>query len=246
MKTIELKYQISLFGSYDDINPNADTIKKFVDLFSEKGLIPNQVKEIGVNITGETFENITTNRLRLTASDNSFNIHFKEDRIDFELTNVNIGVFNMPNLDVFIKDFTECIGKINQLFPKKHKRIGFVTSFLIQDTNLDKTQKKFNKNISYFDEKTILDWSNRVSTRINVASPIEDTFNVISDIRELKTNLIIKNKASIFEGLLFNIDINTIVEDTNYRLSIDNTSLYIEEMLKIQKDIFSQTIDFLS
>ena len=115
MKLENLKYQISLFGNYEEIVPNIETIKQFVELFTDEKLIPNQFKEFNLDLKEEM------SRLSLTSIDNSFTINFNSDRIDFILTNINLGVFSMLDFSTFINNIKNYVLKIDSVSKKKHK-----------------------------------------------------------------------------------------------------------------------------
>ena len=58
---IDLKYHTVVFGSYEDIGPKPDTLKYFIEKFSDKELIPTTFQELGPKGV--------VNRFKLTASD---------------------------------------------------------------------------------------------------------------------------------------------------------------------------------
>ena len=62
-------YTASLFGNTGDIIPSADNIRKFLDIFGDKGLLPSTMQELtplGPQIC-----------LRLASTDEEWNILFR-------------------------------------------------------------------------------------------------------------------------------------------------------------------------
>jgi hypothetical protein len=245
MNTVYLNYQISLFGNYDEISPTPETIRIFLDMFSDNGFIPNIQNEISFTLSNtESVKNnpSTKQRLRLSSSNNSWNIGFGQERIDFILTNIDIGVFDMPDFADFIADCKDFIGKINNKYPKRHRRIGVVQNILLSETPED-IQKKFNKNIPAFDNKPLFDWTNRISTREVILS---DEINIVSEIRKVKTPLFINSQQTIFDGFLVNVDINTIDENRYYRIGQDNVENYINVIVEKHNEIKRQTFSLIN
>lgn len=242
MNVIKLKYQITLFGNYDEILPNNENIKYFLDNFSDKYLVPNQYKQINVDITNETSKANHTYRLSLTDSSKKWNIIFNSDRIDFIYTNSNIGVIEMPEKEFFLQEVIEFILRINLKFPKLHKRVGFATQTLFDEININSSMKKFVNPIDFYEKKPTLEWSNRIATRVNSSDETDELLNVSSDLRWIKSELKIENKMSIFEGLVLNLDINTLNENSNYRFNEQNLNLLFTEMLGIEKNVFDKYI----
>jgi hypothetical protein len=246
MNAIKLKYQITLFGNYDEILPNNENIKYFLDNFSDKNLVPNQFKQINLDISIEASKANHTSRLSLTDSSKKWNIKFSSDRIDFIFTNSNIGVIEMPEKEFFLQEVIEFIRRINLKFPKTHKRVGFVTQTLFDEININSSMKKFVNPIDFYENKPTLEWSNRVATRVNTANGIDELLNVSSDFRWIKAELNIESKMSIFDGLVLNLDINTLNENSNYRFNEENLNLLFTEMLRIEKNILDNYIDKLN
>lgn len=245
MEVSNLKFQISLFGNYDEISPSISTIKTFVELFEDKGLIPNQYQELSINIGKEPIHNPTgtVSRLKLTSSDKSLNINFNSDRIDFILNNINVGVFEMLDSDAFIAEIQEIIGRIGSVFNKTHKRIGFVSSFLINQIDLVEVQNRILSNIPFFDDKQKANWTCRNSIKVNIESDSTELCNAIVDVNKIEANLFMNNKNSIFKGVLLNIDINTISENSEYRFTTENISRYLNEMLTLQNIIYIEYLN---
>lgn len=246
MNVINLRNQVSFFGNYDEIIPNAEIIKTLFDLLSDKKLIPNQFQELGVSIVNGEPINSNKNRLRFTSQDKSLNINFNADRIDFIITNINIGVFAMPNISDFIKEVEDIISRIDKQYNKQHKRIGFVKDILIDGIDSKETQKKFNTNIPFFNGIPLREWSNRVTSRVEITEPSKDILNIICDVKKVRSILYINSKNTEFDGVHINVDVNTISENNNYRFNHNNISSFIKKIVEIEEEISNQALNHIS
>ncbi|MBS1774734.1 MAG: hypothetical protein JSS64_00450 [Bacteroidetes bacterium] len=217
MGQIVLRYQISIFGSFDEIKPTADNIKFFIEKFSDKGFIPNQFTEVSLEIKSEsnkgaeTTKNVETSRLRLSDSDKKWDIRFASDRIDFLFVNSNIGQIQMIEKDVFIAEVSEFINRINEKHQIKSKRVGLITQYLYDDIDLNKVSNVFQNKIAFFNQKPIIDWNSKTATRHKIEA-INEVANLSMDVRRIQRPLKVHNGTSLFDGILLNIDINTLAE----------------------------------
>lgn len=244
MKKIDLRFQLALFGNFDDIIPNVDTIKYFLEEFSERGLIPNHYHE--VNIDATTGTSSKGNRLSLTSSDQSWDVKFGFDRMDIVLSNSNIDVIEMPAQESFINDCNDIYTTVIKRFPKKVKRIGFVNQFFISDLDLSVVVDKFSRPTQFYSESGAIEFKNKIVGRSSIKIPEEEIVNVSSELTWLKTNLKVEDKNSLFEGLLLTTDVNTISENGEYRFDLDRIEKVIEESLKITNRLTEEYFSILN
>lgn len=233
MELIDFRFQIALFGNFDDISPNLETIKYFLEAFADKGFIPSQYSEISLDIVEGPKANLP--RLSLTSNDSSWNIRFSNDRVDFILTNINIGVFEMLTKESFLKEFEEIYKKINKQFPKKIKRIGFVNHYLIKGLELKSVSKKLNNLPDFFNETPTIELIHKIANRTTIKVPEDEIINVSVELKKLKTKMRINNKPSDFDGLIFRIDLNTLSDRNDYRFFNENIVTTLNESSKIEE-----------
>jgi hypothetical protein len=246
MEIINLRHQVVVFGNFDDITPNMDNIKYFIEVFADKNLIPSQFKEISLNLTGNTVKNNDLARLSLTSINGMWNIRFNVDRIDFVLTNSNIGRVEMPNTESFLAEVEDILTKVSQKFPKTYKRVGLVSQYLFKDIDAKQSSQKANKAINFFDEKPIVEWSNKTTTRTTVQIPEAEIINISNELRWIKTNIKINDRNGLFDGLLLNIDINTINENQNYRFNSKNLKILLKEISQISETLKNENVTILN
>ena len=243
MEKIDLRFQVVLFGNFDDITPNPKTIKYFLESYEGRNLIPNRFQEVNIDAVSETGS--TNNRLCLTSGDRSWDIRFGFDRMAAILTNANIGVTAMEDRDSFIKSFSDIYSKFNSSFPRKVKRIGFVCQHLLSDVSVDDIVGKVNNSTAFYQETASVEFNNQVVSRTSIRIPEEELINVSSELRWIKTNFKIENKDQVFEGLFYATDINTIPENVEYRLDEEGIASFLSESTKITARINDEYFNLL-
>jgi hypothetical protein len=239
MDKVLLRFQIVLFGNFDDINPSADNIKYFIENFSEQGLIPSQFNELRLGIPN--IQPANNSRLSLTSNDSSWNIMFGKERLDYTLTNINIGVFELPAKENFLKTFKAIYEKLYLKFPKNIKRIGFVCQYLIRDADLNSFSQKNVIRPSFF-EKSLIEFSNRYACRTSVKIPNDEIINVIGELTWVRTLMMMNNRYSPYNGLLLNLDINTLIENPDFRLNNTMIDNFLCEASKIEDSLVQEYI----
>jgi hypothetical protein len=228
-----LKYQIALFGSFEDISPKADILKYFIDAFSDKQLIPTTFQELGP--TG------LLNRLSLKSTDDVWNIEFNSNRIDIHKSNQDIGVTSMSSLEDFISDSNSMIEKIVSKFPKKFNRLALVTRHLFKEMKEAEMLSIFHntvKTIDLYKKNEPVEWNNRVVTRVvEKINGNDETFNIISEINRIKGNLKINSVATPIDRVELKFDINTYQINTDYRFDLKDISTFLKRATEIEKQL---------
>lgn len=245
MGQIVLRYQISIFGSVDEIKTSTENIKFFIDKLSDKGFIPNQFTEVSLEIKSELNKgtetsNVETSRLRLSDSDKKWDIRFASDRIDFLFVNSNIGQIKMLEKDVFLSEVYEFIERINEKYQIKSKRVGLLTQYLYDGLDVNKVSSSFQNNIDFFNQKPIIDWNIKTATR-HIIDSINEVANFSTEIRKIQRPMKINNGTSLFDGLLLNIDINTLAENESYRFTIESIKSFLNEFSTVETTILNET-----
>ncbi|MBE7653933.1 hypothetical protein [Tenacibaculum finnmarkense] len=246
MNIVNLKYQVIAFGNYNDVIPSAENMKFFLENFSDKGLIPNQVQEINVNVGNGDLKNETITRLALTSQDKSWNILFNNQRLEISLTNVAFKSDELFTLEFFIKETSQILEKISEKFTKKHNRIGFTTQTLVDKLDNKTTYKKLNTPLPYFSEELPIQWSNKFAFRKIIKIPNPEIINISSDFSWIKAKIGQNNKSVDFEGILANIDINTLSENNDNRFNITEIRDFISNANSIEKEIKNQFLETIT
>lgn len=236
-----IKYQVVLFGSYGEILPKPDNIKYFMEKFGEKELIPTTFQEIGPQGA--------INRFSLTNSDESWLIEFGSNRIDIFHTNKDVGITNFLNLSDFLNEANGIVKAIQEKFSKKHNRLSLVTRVLFDEMTSeehDEVYRKLNNTISLYNENSIADWNSRTVSRINYEfDGLKETFNVISNVKRTKGNLIIKSEKTEVDRLELLFDINTFQGNSDYRFEAKQIAFFLKQAAQVEQDLNDKYVNLI-
>lgn len=244
MIDLSIRYQVAMFGNFEDISPKPDTLKYFIDSFLDKELIPVTVQE--VNLLNPTNP---INRLSLKSSDEVWSIGFGSNRVDIQKNNKDVGVTDMNSLKSFLDEVKKITEIINNKFPKKFNRLSLVTKYLLPEMTKEEITGIFRKNnnpIDFFKENEPVEWKNRVVTRIPVKIQEEETVNVISELNRIKGNLKINSKIVAIDRVELKFDINTYQGLTEFRFTHNELLQFIEFAFELEsnlKDQFEKTLN---
>ena len=230
---INIKYQTVLFGNFEDISPKPDNLKYFIELFSDKELIPTTFQEIGPGGA--------VNRFSLTDTDQVWLIEFGSNRLDIQHTNKNVGVTNFSTLEAFISETKSMIESITTRFSKKFNRLSLVTRTLLDEMSpeeLGEIYHRLNNTIDLYKENRIADWNTRTVSRILYDfGKKNETFNVISDIKRVKGQLNINSKKTEVDRIELNFDLNTFQGNTEYRFDYSDFKNFADFTFKLESDL---------
>ncbi|MCK8143376.1 hypothetical protein MW871_15905 [Flavobacterium sp. I-SCBP12n] len=244
MNTTNIKYQLVAFGNYDEVTPSAENMKFFLENFSDKGLIPSQMQQINLNVSNNNLKNESVSRLVLTTQDKSWNVRFNDERIDINLSNVKYSSDDFISVDDFIKEAFIILDKVNSKFSKNHKRIGFTIQTVISNVVSVDLFKKFNSPLDYFSHENPTQWSNKFAFRkIMDINGKQEIVNITSDFSWLKGRIGVNKDAQAFEGLVVNVDINSLNENLDSRFNIDDIKEFTNKAKNIQEEISAELFD---
>lgn len=239
MHQINLRYQLVVYGDYNEVIPSAENVQFFVNEFADKSFIPSIFQQLRFNSSNLGMKNETVNRIALTSQDQTWLVKFNTDKIDISLTNGLLDE-NFLSSDDFTNQSIDILQKIAKKFPKKYNRIGFITQTLTREIDPKATFGLFNKSLEYIDSAVPTQWNNKFAFRKLIE--IEDKkeiVNINTDLGWGKAGLNQNNKFIEFEGLLMGLDINTLFEEKTSRYNVSNVELFINRVLAHEKQIRS-------
>lgn len=245
MIDINLNFQISLFGSYEDITPKPDTLKYFIDVFADKELIPTTVQELDL---GNPLKPI--NILSLKSTDDVWSIEFGANRIDIQKINKDVNIVDMGSLKQFLDEVKHIVEVIDNKFPKKHNRLALVTRYLMKQMSQEEMSEILYKNVKTIDifrNNDPIEWNNRVVTRIkqNIVE-LPETINIIAELNRIKGTLKINSQNEAVDRVELRFDINTYQGITDYRFEKNELFAFFDEAYTIENQLKSDYINLLS
>ncbi len=230
---IDFKFQVVLFGTYEDISPKPDSVKYFLNAFSDKELIPTTFQEIGPKGA--------VNRFSLTNSDETWLIEFGSNRIDIFHTNKNVGVTDFLELKNFVNDCKGIVASIQKKYPKKHNRISLVTRVLLDEMSPkqhDDIYHKLNASIPLYKDNPIVDWNTRTVSRINYEfGGMKEMFNVVSNVKRTKGRIKIHSKDKEVDRIELHFDINTYQGNNDYRFQLEQIELFLDQAFAVEQEL---------
>ncbi|MFY7665981.1 hypothetical protein [Flavobacterium sp.] len=244
MIDINLRFQLALFGNYEDISPKPDTLKYLIDAFADRELIPTTVQELDlVNPLNPI------NRLSLKSTDEVWSIDFGADRIDIQKNNKDIGVVTMGDFKEFLEEAKIIVELIDKRFPKKHNRLAVVSRYLLKKMTSKEMSELFYKNVNtieIFKVNEPIEWNNRVVTRVKKKiSENEEIINIVADFNRIKGNLFINSNNEIIDRAELRFDINTYQGTTDFRFEFKDLISFVDQAASIEDKLQQDYINLL-
>jgi len=237
MIEIPRKYQTSYFGNIDSIKPEPDTIKLFLDMFKDEGLLPSTYQEIF------PFKPPVT-RLRLAAPDSGWRIDFDSPRIIIQKNLVDPSGENMGSIEDFIREMTTYYKRIFDRFPIKGTRLALVNSGLIREYPediLSLIYKRVFNPIEFFQVNSPGEWKSRSVSKINIdLNGNQELLNIIIDLNRIPWLVPISEEAKQKDRIEIAFDINTFQGNTDTRFDMASLSAFYPEALRLRNDILVQ------
>lgn len=251
MNKMKLKYQIGLFGNFDDIKQTPDTVKKLMEVmqkFDSYTLLLNTMTEITLN--AKTGTPTQVNRISFVDQNSGLQIMFGSKRLDFikELRDDNSN--NMGELADYIKLVKDIIVELSDTFIdfKNFNRLSLLTDCFINDISIAKKESIYKKllNETFFGNENIKEWSVQIVNK-DEGKELKEKINNILSINRLQGQLIINNHGKDIDGIKVMIDINTKAEDLDFRFNIDSINNFLIDSLEkntlISNDINNKLLE---
>lgn len=251
MNKMKLKYQIGLFGNFDDIKQTPDTVKKLMEVmqkFDSYTLLLNTMTEVTLN--AKTGTPTQVNRISFVDQNSGLQIMFGSKRLDFikELRDDNSN--NMGELADYIKLVKDIIVELSDTFIdfKNFNRLSLLTDCFINDISIAKKESIYKKllNETFFGNENIKEWSVQIVNK-DEGKELKEKINNILSINRLQGQLIINNHGKDIDGIKVMIDINTKAEDLDFRFNIDSINNFLIDSLEkntlISNDINNKLLE---
>lgn len=204
-----LNFQLSLFGSFVNVQPNLLLTNRIAENLREDGFVPSIAVVNAVDPINRQV--ITENRLQMETKDHTWHIVFFADRIDIDYT--------YPGGEVFYSDVKSIIAKGKELCEHAFKAIADTTGvriaingrFLVKDMSVEEKQqfiKKFAIIPQVFDNNPVTEWN--VHFNAPKALAFGDKSDICNNIIEVYDILGIDPKnQTVNPRMAIGLDINT-------------------------------------
>lgn len=233
-----MKYQGSVFVNAKDISPTPKNITKLVNVFEDKAFIPNTFHEISKE------DPQPQACLRLSSSNNEWNIHFGMKRIDIAKHPIDPKGDNLGTLEEFTTETIGFFKRIDDTYNKKANRIALIANYLFKEMSTDKLSGVYSKLFQYvpfYKDTEPFEWTWRSASEtqreINNA---EEDLNVVTIITRSKGEMTILGEIKPFDRIQMNIDINTSPKNQEYRYEFTHVESFFEDATKLHNKILSE------
>ena len=247
MIDMKMKYQATIFGNFNDIEPTPDNTKTLIDLFMDKALIPSVFYEFIAN--AQTAIPTRRARIRCTSANGEWAINFLLNRIQIEKQATETHGANLGDLDKFCSDTKHLFNKITSQFKKRANRIALVTYFKLEDMSeetLSKTYLKLFKVPEFYTAYPPFEWDWRTASRKPITvEELDETLNIIVTINRSYGEFQAKGEVMPFDGIQVSLDINTVPDNQELRFNAQNIASFYDQVSKIHDDLCNEITEFM-
>lgn len=247
MIDMKMKYQATIFGNFNDIEPTPDNTKMLIDLFMDKALIPGVINEF--RATTQTPIPTRRARIRCASANGEWAIDFLSNRINIEKHAIETHGANLGDLDTFCSDASYLFKQVTSKFKKKANRIALVTYFILKkmtEDTLDRTYVKLFKVPEFYTIHLPFEWDWRTASRkpINLEE-LGEILNVIVTINRSYGEFQAKGEVTPFDGIQFSLDINTVPDNQELRFDAHNIASFYNQVSRIHDDLCNEITEFI-
>ena len=238
------KFQVFLFGDYDEVVASSENINFFVQKFLPLNFIPKQVQELSLNIKGKNPEDLEKefiNRISLNSLDKKWEIIFNKDRLSF---NYSFDIFKKGefDLEMFKNSILEYLLLIEEKFNKKFYRLGIVVDKLlpVDEHDREKFFLKFNTDSNFIGEDlSPVEWTNKIVVRKKIEVLEKEIVNISNMNSFIEAQISSKNKDIDFKGIHNVIDLNTLAVITDKRFDRKSVDTFLTQANTFINKIFT-------
>src|SRR5947209_3134165 len=124
----KVQFQAAVFGNFSTVQPNADTIKAFMDGFADLKLIPSVLETPEARSpAGITFRIGPDIRFLFRSEDGRWTVSFQNERVDILTVKADPKGEDLTSEKEFIDKAVDLLKTIRERVPVKYKRLSFVT-----------------------------------------------------------------------------------------------------------------------
>lgn len=219
-------FQMSLFGSFVNIQPNQDiTMKLMADLVDEN-MIPGTVSVSSIDPINKKVE--TETRLQMLSQDRTWKIVFLPNRIDVDYDYMGGENYYSDLSDIYNKGI-ELLRKTSSTFKDTTgNRLAVNTRIILPALSSDEENEfihRFTVPISTFNDSRLDEW--------NVHYNVKKGLKVTDSIFEICNNIVDMGNIVVFDGLgrrmAIGLDVNTEPENSSMRFKYTDLISFAHE-----------------
>lgn len=228
MVLVDRVYKVSVFGEFESIQPDPETMLSFMQHFGANGFVPSLYVEVLAGPNGA----IQKNRVALVTNTGDRKITIGSSRIDIEFIQNEDAQFSMEEREVFNRFASETIEYVFSNYSKASNRLAINTESLLIDLSdkmIESFSKRFTTPISIYGENPLKEWSIRLVTKkqekINDKT---EQFNIITAIKKTVLQKTKDDQPVLADGFSISGDLNTAGENQRYRFDSHDLSSFLK------------------
>ena len=242
MVDVKMKYQATIFGDIENIEPTPDTIKTVIDLFIDKELIPTTAYELAASVGAAMV--VPRARLALADSNGEWTITFLSNRINIEKRGIERHGENLGELNEFCSEAVGLFERITTKFGKKANRIALITDFLLEEMSeetFSTVYSKLFKTPKFYGDNPPFEWNWKVVSNQQITlKNLSETLNMITSINRGTGKLQVKNEIKPFDRVRLQIDINTTPDNRDHRFDSNHTDSFYSQVVELHDRLFNE------
>lgn len=204
-----LSFQLSLFGSFVNVQPNLLLTNQIEENLREDGFVPSIVVVNAVDPINRQV--ITENRLQMETKDHTWHVVFLADRIDIDYTYSGGDAFYSDIKSIIVKGKEICAHAFKAIADTTGIRIAVNGRFLVKDMSVEEKQRfigRFAFIPQVFEKNPVTEWN------VHFNAPKElifgDKKDICNNIIEVYDILGIDPKSQMVSPrMAIGLDINT-------------------------------------
>lgn len=236
-----IRCNATFFGNYSGFPIDSNNIMIMMTELKEFEVIPSVHDEIQFEIIDNIPKQRPTKNYQLISLKEKFRVSITTSNIIIQADiNVNDNKISNTDVDIFFNNVKKVYSLLYKIMGVKANRISLVTTYLSEDNN-----SQFETHAipdEYFKGKNVFEWNVRSTIRdcVNLSGK-EESINVVSSVSKTKgmfgITVPFPNNYE-FEGVVYDIDINTIPENLNNRIDDKFSNEFYDYALKLEHSIF--------
>lgn len=217
MKLLHESHQLHFVADNSDVNVTPHLMSSLLNHLGKFNLMPTFGNMLNP-MSGEKRQFII-----MVSPDERLRVELPVDRILIAMEGVDSASF--------VKTAFSIIDSLQDIFPTKFAmRLSLLTARVYDGT--EEEYKSLYESLFTYRGVSPIEWDNRIVERKTIEN--DETLNVISTIRRCKFALPRINGGSISDGIMSELDINTIAESKELRFSLSASKDFFNELSKQQ------------
>ncbi|MDI3323935.1 hypothetical protein QKW35_06070 [Pontibacterium granulatum] len=218
MTRLDLKYQAQAFVNCEEIEPNAENVKRLLDVFGEYGWIPTTFREKSESGGPDIL------RPRLNSVDDEWSLFIGMSRVFVVKNCTDVDCSNMGSLVDFSNKARDVFERLFAEYDMSAKRVALNVTSLFDGVPEERLAEFWQNFVSVpdFYEAPISDYGVKINSVSECSvGGFNESLNSISVVNEAEGTLEVAGSELNFKGVNIELDVNTLAENKKSRFDKD-------------------------